>query len=166
MKCTENKCLKDECTKNECTRDKDNLSLSFLFSAFLKNKKIYFNKALKEHNITIAQMPVLISLLKFDDYVYQKNLVKSLYIDTTLVTRYLRILENEKLIKRIEDYENRRQNKIKLTDKGRKLATNSYQELLEYENTVIDDVISRDDIMDILISIIENQDKINKGGKD
>ena len=147
--------------KNSC-KNPENISIGFLFSLFLKNQKIYFNKSLKQNNITIAHAPLLLMLLGYDDFIYQKDLVKKLYIDNALATRYLRKLEEEGLIERQEDNENRRQNKIKLTTKGRKLAKNIYREKIRYENQIIKDVIQKDEFIEILFKIIKNSEEINE----
>lgn len=147
--------------KNSC-KNPENISIGFLFSLFLKNQKIYFNKSLKQNNITITHAPLLIMLLGYDDFIYQKDLVKKLYIDNTLATRYLRKLEEEGLIERQEDNENRRQNKIKLTTKGRKLAKNIYKEKIRYENQIIKDVIQKDEFIEILFKMIKNSEEINE----
>lgn len=147
--------------KNSC-KNPENISIGFLFSLFLKNQKIYFNKSLKQNNITITHAPLLIMLLGYDDFIYQKDLVKKLYIDNTLATRYLRKLEEEGLIERQEDNENRRQNKIKLTTKGRKLTKNIYKEKIRYENQIIKDVIQKDEFIEILFKMIKNSEEINE----
>lgn len=149
--------MKDSC------KNPENISIGFLFSLFLKNQKIYFNKLLKQNNITIAHTPLLMILLKYNDFIYQKDLVKKLYIDNALATRYLRKLEEEEgLIQRQEDNENRRQNKIKLTTKGRKLAKGIYEEKIRYENQIIKDVIQKDEFIETLFKIIRNSEEINQ----
>lgn len=147
--------------KNSC-KDLENISIGFLFSLFLKKQKPLFNKVLKQNNITIAHTPPLIMLLKYDDFIYQKDIVKKLYIDNALATRYLRKLEEEGLIERQEDNENRRQNKIKLTTKGRKLAKDIYEKKIQYENQIIKDVISKDELIEILFKMIKNSEEINQ----
>lgn len=147
--------------KNSC-KDLENISIGFLFSLFLKNQKIYFNKLLKQNNITIAHTPLLMILLKYNDFIYQKDIVKKLYIDNALATRYLRKLEEEGLIQRQEDNENRRQNKIKLTTKGRKLAKSIYEEKIRYENQIIKDVIQKDEFIETLFKIMRNSEEINQ----
>lgn len=147
--------------KNSC-KDPENISIGFLFSLFLKNQKIYFNKLVKQNNITIAHIPLLIILLKYNDFIYQKDIVKKLYIDNALATRYLRKLEEEELIERQEDNENRRQNKIKLTNKGRKLAKDIYEKKIQYEKQIIKDVIQKDEFIEILLKIIKNSDELNQ----
>lgn len=150
--------LGEKTTMKKCKRE--NISIGFLFSLFLKNQKIYFNKKLKNYNITIAYAPLLIMLSKYDDFIYQKDLVKNLYIDNALATRYLRKLEEEGFIERQEDNENRRQNKIRLTPKGHEIAKKIYQDKRIYEDKIMEDIIPKDEFIEIIFEMIENSKKL------
>lgn len=146
----------------KCTLEKENSSLSFLFSLFLKYEKAHLNRILKPYNITMRHTHLLIILTNTDDFMLQKDLTGKLHLDSALVTRDLRTLEAEGLIERVEDDENRRQNKIKLTSKGRELAEFVYKKEIEYENKILEDTTSRKTIMELLTSIIERTKSYDK----
>lgn len=145
----------------KCPIDKNNISLSFLFYLYIKSQNSYFNDILKDESITVNQIPILLKLLDHD-YVYQKDITIDLNMDNAIVTRSLRKLEDGGYILRQEDNENRRQNKISLTDKGRSLTVTLRNLEFEREDEIMDSLaISRDDLIDILIDLLSNSKNFN-----
>lgn len=146
----------------KCPIDKDNLTLSLLFMMYLKSQNSYYNAYLKDHNISAQQLPILFKLLDHG-YVYQKDISKHLQIDNGQLTRILRKLEDNQYIKRIEDNDNRRQNKISLTDKGQKIAEELRDEGIKREEEIIrNSGYTREEIIDFTLKLIENSEKYNK----
>ena len=74
---------------------------------FLKSQKNYFNHYLKNEEITINHIPILLKLLNHE-YVYPKEKSHDLQIDNALLTRNLRKLEDLGYILRVEDNDKRR----------------------------------------------------------
>lgn len=146
----------------KCPIDKENLSLALLFLMFLKSQKNYFNHSLKNEEITINHIPILLKLLN-QEYVYQKDISHDLQIDNALLTRNLRKLEDLGYILRVEDNDNRRQNKINLTSKGKSLAIKMKNESNQRDKEIIENTsISRDELINILLEILENSRKYNE----
>lgn len=146
----------------KCPIDKENISLSFLFTIFLKSQNSYYKYYLKDSEINIQQIPILLKLLNHD-YIYQKDIVTDLRIDNGLVTRNIRKLEDLDYVVRQEDDENRRQNKISLTDKGRKFTIKLRDEGLKREEEIMNDVsISREEFIELLLEILENSKEFNE----
>ena len=145
----------------KCPIDKENLSLSLLFSMFLKSQKYYFNYYLKDEEISIQHIPIITKLLDHD-YIYQKDISRDLQIDNGYLTRNLRKLEDLGFIIREEDDDNRRQNKISLTDEGKNLAIKIKNEANRREETIIENTsISRDELINIFLEILENSKEFN-----
>lgn len=146
----------------KCPIDKENISLSFLFAIFLKSQNSYFKYYLKDTDINFQQIPILLKLLNHD-YIYQKDIVSDLRMDNGLVTRNIRKLEDLGYVIRQEDNENRRQNKISLTVKGRKFTVKIRDEGLRREEEIMKNVsISRDELIDILLESLESSKKYNE----
>lgn len=141
--------------------DEENVSLAYLFSLFLKSQTKYFNDILKEYDITIKQLPILFRLYNHD-FVYQKEISTDLHIDNGLLTRNLRKLEDNGYIDRIEDDENRRQNKIKLSSTGEKLTRYMFDEEKRRDTEIMENSwISRNELVKILIDLLEKSEKFN-----
>lgn len=146
----------------KCPIDKENLSLSFLFAIFLKSQNSYFKYFLRDTEINLQQIPILLKLLNHD-YTYQKDIASDLRMDNGLVTRNIRKLEDLEYVNRQEDDENRRQNKISLTDKGRSFAIKLRDEGLKREEEIMKNVsISREELIELFLEILDNSREFNK----
>lgn len=93
----------------------------------------------------------------------RKKKSHDLQIDNALLTRNLRKLEDLGYILRVEDNDNRRQNKINLTSKGKSLAIKMKNESNQRDKEIIENTsISRDELINILLEILENSRKYNE----
>jgi len=72
------------------------------------------------HTITVEQWQLLINLNNTNDQFHQQ-LAENTFKEKSTVTRILDGLEKKALIKRIADTKDRRQKRIRITAKGRKL---------------------------------------------
>lgn len=146
----------------KCPIDKENISLSFLFAIFLKSQNSYYKYYLRDTEINLQQIPILLKLLNHD-YIYQKDIASDLRMDNGLVTRNIRKLEDLKYVDRQEDDENRRQNKISLTDKGRSFTIKLRDEGLKREEEIMKNVsISREELVELLLEILDNSRDFNE----
>ena len=138
------------------------LSISFLLKLYLKYQHVYFKRFVDDLDITVSHVPIII-MLHNHDYIYQKDLADVYKIDNAALTRLLRKLEDEGYIIREEDDENRRQNKIKLSQKGTQLASIIHDETLKRENEIMKGVsVSREELISILREVIDNSIKFNE----
>ena len=145
-----------------CPIDKENLSLAFIFTMYLKSQNQYYKYYFKDVDVTIQHYPILLKLLNHG-YVYQKDISRDLHIDNALLTRNLRKLEDNGYIMRKEDNDNRRQNKISLTPKGIELAEQIRDEGIKRDEQIIKNSgYSREDLLDLLMELLENSDDYNK----
>ncbi len=147
---------------NQYDEDDDYLTLSFLFSLYVKENRKFLSKRLDKLGIqSVTLLPIL-----FDCYhqkeVRQKGLRSRLNRENALLTRQLRQLENDGLISRIEDDENRRENIIRLTQKGEEIT----KKLLEFKSEREDKLFKNSDISvtqlrKVIIDLIEESNKLN-----
>lgn len=145
----------------KCPIDEENISLSFLLVLFLKYEQNYYKHILNDEEITIQQIPILLKLLNHE-YIYQKDIVQDLKMDNGLVTRNIRKLEDLEYVNRKEDNENRRQNKISLTDKGRQWTNKIRDEGIQREEEIIENTsISREKLIKIFLEILDNSKEFN-----
>jgi len=148
--------------KMQCPIDKENISLTFLCSLFLKSQNSFYKHYLEKEEINIQQIPILLKLLNHD-YIYQKEIASDLHMDGGLVTRNIRKLEDLGYVNRQEDNENRRQNKISLTDKGRTFTKKLRDEGIKRENEILNYCsTSREEFIEIFLEIIESSNGYNK----
>jgi len=145
----------------KCPIDEENVSLSFLFTLFLKSQNTYYKYYLKDQELSLQQIPILLKLLNHE-YIYQKNIATDLKMDNGLVTRNIRKLEDLGYVNRQEDNENRRQNKISLTEKGKTFAKKIRNEGIKREEKIMKNTsISRGQLIKQLLEILENSKEFN-----
>ena len=145
----------------KCPIDEDNLSLSFLFMMFLKSQNTYYKYILRDEEITLQQIPILLKLLNHE-YIYQKDIATDLKMDNALVTRNIRKLEDLGYVNRQEDDENRRQNKISLTAKGRAFTKKIRDEGIKREDEIMKNTsISRKELIKIFLEILDYSKEFN-----
>lgn len=146
----------------KCPIDKDNLTLSLLFMMYLKSQNSYYSAYLKDHKLSVQSVPIFMKLLNHG-YVYQKDISKHLQIDNGQLTRLLRKLEDNEYIKRTEDDNNRRQNKISLTPKGEEIAIDLRDEGIKRENEILkNSQITREEMINFTLRLLENSQKYNQ----
>ncbi|WP_405268474.1 MarR family winged helix-turn-helix transcriptional regulator [Methanobrevibacter sp.] len=77
----------------------------------------YYNSNLKEEDFTIKELSVLLRI-RIDDVTTQHDLVNVFKVSGAYIAKVLRKFEDNGLILRKENPENRRQKLVKLTDDG------------------------------------------------
>ena len=108
--------------------------------------KLYANQKLAEsgYDLTIEQA-VIIAHAWHHDGLNQQQISEMIDRDKTSTTRIIDILEKEKLVKRVHDNKDRRQNLIRLTEKGESKCREFINMAREIEHELIQG-IDRSDI--------------------
>lgn len=146
----------------ECPIDKENISLSFLCAMYLKSQNHFYKHYLVDEEISMQQIPILLKLLNHE-YIYQKEIATDLQMDGGLVTRNIRKLEDLGYVNRQEDDENRRQNKISLTDNGRTFTKKLRDEGIKRESEIMKYCSSsREEFIELFMEVIESSNGYNK----
>lgn len=83
----------------------------------ISNYGAYFNRVLKDNNMTIKELSVLLRI-RFDDIATQQDLVDVFNVSGAYIAKLLRKFEDKGYIKREEDPKNRRKKIVMLTEKG------------------------------------------------
>lgn len=148
--------------------DACDLPIGKLITMISRGSQIYINKKLEPYNINATQMHILFEI-HYQKEINQEKIANLCNIDKGSITRSIKKLEDNKLIKREVDKNNRRQNKISLTPKGKKtvkktlkILKKSEKELFE-KNQLIENKILHETLKQIAIRIMEiNQKEKNK----
>lgn len=94
--------------------------VAFITNKAAKKMADAFNKRLKPLGITRVQWTALYYLGKYDG-ISQKELAEKMNIKSSTVVRLIDRMENDNLVIRLEDPEDRRAIKLALTEKGKEL---------------------------------------------
>lgn len=108
-------------------KDENNLDLSFLFSATIRQHNIWMNQVLKPYNISASEFPLLMKLhynelFHSDIKITQHNLAEEFYLTEGTIARSVRKLEDKGFIQRQVDDNNRRKKYVSLTPQGHEIA--------------------------------------------
>ena len=118
--------------------DSKDLPISKLVAIIYKSQKIFFNNMLSELNINNTQFNILFEISK-DSNINQEKIASRCNIDKGSVARSIKKLEDNGFILRAIDENNRRQNIISLTQKGRETINETTKLLNNLEDYFFDD---------------------------
>ena len=129
--------------------------LGDLLFIFHKNHKTYLNNALAKYDLNLIQVLCIARIHNEEElkksYLNQKDLSDSLYITKGAITKAIRKLESNGIIKREQSSDDKRHNILRLSRKGKRLIpilegiNNEWEEKMglndlddEFFNTFID----------------------------
>lgn len=95
----------------------ETISLYHYIEEMISNYGCYFNTNLKDKNMTLKELSVLLRI-RFDDISSQQDLVEVFKVSDAYIAKLLRKFEDIDYILRMEDPDNRRKKIVKLTEKG------------------------------------------------
>jgi MarR family transcriptional regulator, temperature-dependent positive regulator of motility len=101
---------------------KDEFLISDLISIIYKSYKHYLIHQLTELNVTPGQIPFIMELMHSKS-LYQSDLTEKLLLSRAVTAKTLKKLDEKDIIKREIAEDNRRKNKVHLTEKGRDIAS-------------------------------------------
>ena len=132
---------------------------AYLHSVDLYKK--FFNE--EKFDITPQQWHALNRLWK-EDGISQAELAKRTFKDYTFTTRLVDYLEKQDLVVRVKDKEDRRSNKVFLTEKGKKFKSIVVPKFIEMSNLTSNGLTENDinDLRRICTKIINNYKNIQK----
>ena len=92
---------------------------------FHKNHKTYLNNAFAKYNLNLIQVLCMLRIFNEEElnhsYLNQKDLSDSLYITKGAITKAIKKLESNGIIIREQSQEDKRNNILKLSEKGKEL---------------------------------------------
>lgn len=118
--------------------DASTLPISKLITIIAKGLSIYLNHNLEDLGINATQLQLLYEI-SYHDNINQEKIANRCNINKGAVARSIRKLEDNGFVARKIDENDRRQNKVSLTQKGRQTLSKAYKVLISWEDEVIQD---------------------------
>ena len=125
----------------------------------ISNYGSFFNRVLKDNDMTIKELSVLLRI-RFDDITTQQDLVDVFKVSGAYIAKLLRKFEDNGYVKREEDPKNRRKKRVKLTEKGIEKTDELITVIDDWEMEVTSDLTDEEIITlkNILFKIINKED--------
>lgn len=133
------------------------VSVGKLVSSIYWHTQSYIEKKLKDYNIGIGEIPILMEL-SHKGSINQKDLTKELHINKATTSREIKKLIAKGYVKRRREEEDKRNYIISLTEKGREIVPIIKKVLKEWREKILKG-FSRDErkfILNALEKVIEN----------
>ena len=143
--------------------DPSNLPVGKLISMIARGHSIYINHHLEKFDINATQLHLLFEISN-DSNINQENIATRCNINKGAVARSIKKLEDKELVIREIDENNRRQNKVSLTQKGQETLSASIEILKKWEDEVILDegYVEKDLLKKILMEIAVKTMELNQ----
>ena len=116
--------------------DPSTLPIGKLITMIARGQSIYMNHNLDDFGINATQLHLLYEI-SLQDSPNQESIASRCNINKGAVARSIKKLEDKGFVERTVDENNRRQNRVSLTQKGRKTLTEAYDVLNTWEDEVI-----------------------------
>jgi len=110
-------------------------SIGRLIAILHRQSQIYTNKALKEFSLTSAEYPFLFALFHTEGQT-QEELSSYLYIDKGATTRVIKTLITKGLVTKEQDDQDKRCNRIFLTEKAKQLQENIRSRVMQWNSYI------------------------------
>ena len=142
--------------------DATKLPIGKLISIIAKNQSLYLNHNLEEFKINASQLHFLFEI-SHQKEINQDKIASRCSIDNGSVARSIKKLEDNGLVVRKVDDNNRRQNKVSLTPEGEKTLTESKKKLEEWEDYLFaNNTIEKEDLQMLLKEIAVKSIELNE----
>ncbi|MDY9922761.1 MarR family winged helix-turn-helix transcriptional regulator [Methanobacterium sp.] len=153
--------------KKMLKNDLDDVPLVVFISIIHRTHMIYLNHEIKGLEISAGQIQYIMGLSKKDG-ITQDDLASLYHIDKGSVARALKKLEDNKLICRKINPENRRKYLIYLTEKGRNIVPKIHRIYTQWENSICSELSKEqyNNLFDVLKTLaINSLENIDKNGE-
>lgn len=124
------------------------IQLEILISIVSRNHLVFINREAKALNIKGKQIPCLMVISKHPG-ITQDDIVRLFQIDKGFIARIVRELEDDKLIYRTIDPENRRKYNIFLTENGKNLIP-KIKDIEEKWNKIVCEGLNKDENLKLM----------------
>lgn len=150
-------------TPEELTsQDGETLPIGKLISIIARNYTVYFNHHLEQFGINASQFHFLFEIYNQKE-INQEKIASRCGMDKGAVARSIKKLEDNGLVVRKIDENNRRQNKISLTKKGEMTLKSARAKFDEWEEYVFkDNVVEKQVLKELLKEIIIKSIQFNQ----
>ena len=145
--------------------DASSLPIGKLIIMIARGQTTYLNHKLNDFGINSTQLHLLFEISKQND-LNQDRISSRCNIDKGAVARSIKKLEENGLVLRKIDDDNRRQNKISLTEKGKETLDEGLELLNKFEEEVFDeDIIEKELLQKALKEIAIRTIELNQKGE-
>lgn len=142
--------------------DASSLPISKLIIMIARGQTTYLNHKLNDWGINSTQLHLLFEISHHDD-LNQEKISSRCNINKGAAARSIRKLEEKGLVTRKIDDDNRRQNKVSLTEKGRKTLDASIHYLKSFEEEVFSgDIIEKSEMQKALKDMVIRTIELNQ----
>lgn len=142
--------------------DASSLPIGKLIIMIARGQTTYLNHKLNDFGINSTQLHLLLEISSQND-LNQDKISSRCNIDKGAVARSIKKLEENGLVLRKIDDDNRRQNKISLTEKGKKILDEGIDLLIKFEDEVFDeDIIEKSQLQQALKEIAIRTIELNQ----
>ena len=142
--------------------DASSLPISKLIIMIARGQTTYLNHKLNDWGINSTQLHLLFEISHHDD-LNQEKISSRCNINKGAAARSIRKLEEKGLVTRKIDDDNRRQNKVSLTEKGRKTLDASIRYLKSFEEEVFSgDIIEKIEMQEALKDMVIRTIELNQ----
>ena len=142
--------------------DASTLPISKLIIMIARGQTTYLNHRLNDWGINSTQLHLLFEISHHDD-LNQEKIYSRCNINKGAAARSIRKLEEKGLVTRKIDDDNRRQNKVSLTEKGRKTLDASIHYLKSFEEEVFSgDIIEKIEMQEALKDMVIRTIELNQ----
>jgi len=143
--------------------DMYNESVELTLPFFILHKKIYEggNEILtNNYNLNQTELDVLANLyyLGGDDFsLTPTELYEQMLFSSGGMTKVLKKLEEKKLIRRVENPNDKRSKLVQITKEGKNITSNSLKEILSYEETMFSNLDKKERVIlkDLLLKALQ-----------
>ncbi len=142
--------------------DASTLPISKLIIMIARGQTTYLNHKLNDWGINSTQLHLLFEISHHDD-LNQEKISSRCNINKGAAARSIRKLEEKGLVTRKIDDDNRRQNKVSLTEKGQKTLDASIHYLKSFEEEVFSgDIIEKNEMQKALKDMVIRTIELNQ----
>ncbi|KZX17670.1 transcriptional regulator SlyA [Methanobrevibacter cuticularis] len=115
-------------------KDSSSIFLKDLINIINRSHSLYIYHEMKKYGISVSQYYFLVDL-SYEDNIIQEEIAKRKKMNESSITRALKKLEDQELIQRTPDENNRRKNIVTFTEKGRKFMKKVKKIDMEWEKS-------------------------------
>ncbi|MCK9819789.1 MarR family winged helix-turn-helix transcriptional regulator [Komagataeibacter oboediens] len=138
------------------------MRMTFLTMRLANTWRLGLDRALRPEGMSMAMMRPLAYLMMLPDRVSQRTLAHAMNTDSSALVRVLDLLEEEGLVERHPDQEDRRAKSLVLTPRGRRKCATLHRICAAMEARVLQDVPAdrARDMMDVLSHVLRQAEGV------
>lgn len=138
-------------------------SITRMITLLARKSQGYIGCVLTKYNLTAAEQPFFMTL-QHHEGITQEELTAFVCVDKAATTRAVKSLEEKGFLVRIQDKQDRRQNRIYPTDAAKQIIDSVRKELLNFNNLLTQGIEpqSLDLVYTVLLKMEENFVHISK----